>query len=128
MKKQTITPIKTPSIKQLLRAAFLLALLFLVSHMMPGAFGQRNKELSKAEFTRATLMKESARADVTLKTQTQRTPVPAAPQVCTLDGTLGTAPVGGSTGKLAVRLFRGGVPTTCASAPFPGRPLRAVHL
>ena len=101
----------------LFRGAFLLALLFIVSQIMP-AFGERNKELSKAEFTRAALAKESAKADVILKTQ--RTPVLAAPLVCNLDGVLGTAPVGGSTGTLTTRLFRGGVATTCASAPFPG--------
>ncbi len=42
------------------------------------------------------------------------------PAVCTLNGTLGTAPPGGDTGTLATRIFRPGTPTsTCAGVTPP---------
>jgi hypothetical protein len=46
----------------------------------------------------------------------------ARPAVCTLDGTLGTAPPGGETGTLATRIFRPGTPTVmCGVGPtWPG--------
>ena len=106
------------AMRYLVRGALLLALLFLVIHVMPGAFGQRDSQISKTEATRAAIIRESATADVPLTKR--RAFVPAAPVACNLNGTLGTAPAGGSTGILATRLLRGGVATTCASAPFPG--------
>jgi len=44
------------------------------------------------------------------------------PAVCTLDGTLGTAPPGGDSGMLATRIFRLGTPTVmCVTSPlWPG--------
>jgi hypothetical protein len=61
----------------------------------------------------------TSRSDVPfLKPQTAL--VPESPAVCTLDGTLGTAPPGGSTGGLATRIFQPGVPTsTCAGVTPP---------
>ena len=110
MKKQTVSPIIT----HFLRTAFILVLLVLAVYVMPGVLGQRmSKEALKAQATKA-----SAKADVPLVRQ--QAPRPFAPAVCTLDGVLGTAPSGGSTGTLNVRLFRPGTATTCASAPYPG--------
>ncbi|MBK7511543.1 MAG: VCBS repeat-containing protein [Chloracidobacterium sp.] len=45
-----------------------------------------------------------------------------APQACSLSGTLGTAPSGGSTGNLTTRLFRAGpsAAATCSGAVYPG--------
>ena len=113
MKKQTAN-----MMRYFFRGALLLALVFLVIRVMPGAFAQRNNQISKAEVTRAAIIKESANADVPLTKK--RTFVPAEPAACNLDGTLGAAPAGGSTGTLTTRLLRAGVTTSCASAPFPG--------
>ena len=52
-------------------------------------------------------------------TFTTATPTPP-PTVCTLDGTLGTAPVGGATGTLSARLVISFLATTCVNAPYPG--------
>ena len=93
MKKQTAN-----MMRYLFRGALLLALVFLVIRVMPGAFAQRNNQISKEEVTRAAIIRESAKTDVPLTKQ--RTSVPAAPVACTLNGTLGTAPAGGSTGTL----------------------------
>lgn len=99
---------------RLLRAGFLLALLFLATFVIPGSFGQRmSKEALKAEARMA-----SAKTDVQLLKE--RAPQPSVPTLCTLDGTLGTAPGGGATGTISPRLLRGGVATTCAGATFPG--------
>src|SRR5437899_859336 len=43
--------------------------------------------------------------------------VPERPAVCTLNGTLGTAPPGGDTGTLATRIFRPGTPTVMCGIP-----------
>jgi len=113
MKKET-----TNVVSHLLRGAFLLVLLVFIVRLMPGAFGQRAGELTKAEANRAALAKESSRADVVLKQQ--RAPITAQPQLCNIAGLLGTATAGGSTGSLSLRLIRGGFQTTCATSPFPG--------
>jgi hypothetical protein len=113
MKKQTAN-----IMTYLGRGAFFVILLVLAIWLMPGAFGQRSRQITKAEATRTAVMKESARADVSI-TQ-QRTTRLHTPQVCTLDGVLGTAPVGGTTGNLAIRLFRGGVIGTCGTNTYPG--------
>jgi hypothetical protein len=63
----------------------------------------------------------TSRSDVPfLKPQTAL--VPERPAVCTLNGTLGTAPPAGDTGTLATRIFRPGTPTVmCGVAPtWPG--------
>ena len=64
MKKQTAN-----MMTYFFRGALLLALLFLVIRVIPGAFGQRNNQISKAEVTRAAIMRESARTDVPLTKQ-----------------------------------------------------------
>jgi hypothetical protein len=47
---------------------------------------------------------------------------PDAPQACSLSGTLGTAPAGGTTGGLSNRLQRNGLAngSTCSSSVYPG--------
>jgi subtilisin-like proprotein convertase family protein len=52
--------------------------------------------------------------------ETRNAEAPEAPQACALTGTIGTAPIGGSTGFLTARLFKGGVASNCSSAPYPG--------
>ena len=111
MKRQTLSTVIT----HLLRAAFFVVLLVVAIHVMPGVLAQR---LSKEALKAGAATQAAARADVPLPEKP--VPQPSVPTVCTLDGTLGTAPVGGGTGNLAIRLFRGGVVTTCASAPYPG--------
>jgi hypothetical protein len=107
-------------ITHLLRGAFFLILLCFAFHLMSGASGQQGKALTKAEVTRANIMKESARADVPI-TQ-QRTTTVHTPQVCTIDAVLGTAPPGGATGSLANRLSRPGTAAATCAVPttFPG--------
>ena len=101
-----------------LRVAFVLVLVALMAYVPRAIGGRISNESLKVERARATPLKESARADVELpRAQTSH---PATPQVCTFDGVLGTAPAGGSTGTLGIRLFRGGFMTTCPNAPYPG--------
>ena len=86
--------------------AFFLILLFLAIQVMPRALGQG----------------ESSDVEAPLLEQ-QPTPLtPAGPAGgSTLSGTLGTAPVGGSTGTLTTRINRpGGHTATCAGVTWPG--------
>src|SRR5437870_10738327 len=110
MKKQTHSAVIT----HLLRGAFLITLLLLVAYV-PRAIGERiSKEALKSQITKAAIAKESAKADVPLSKQP--TAVPSVPTVCTLNGVLGTAPVGGETGTATARLFRPATaPSTCAA-------------
>src|SRR5262249_27691002 len=55
-----------------------------------------------------------------LKPETASLPEP--PAICTLNGTLGTAPPGGTTGTLATRISRAGTPTSNCAGVTPPNP------
>ena len=119
MKKQ-----KKPSIKaQIIRSAFIL-LAFTGICAIPFALAERNARQNAAKTNAPGLLQGNAgtsRSDVPfLKPQT--IPFPQNPEVCTLNGTLGTAPPGGATGQIATRIFRPGAPTVmCGASPtWPG--------
>src|ERR1043166_4279705 len=94
-----------------------IVMLFVAGYLVPRAIGVTDSG-SKAENLRAAVAQASARADVAVKSPLRS---PETPTVCTINGVLGTAPVGGATGTLAARLFRpGGAGGTCATPqPYP---------
>jgi hypothetical protein len=118
-----------PTVKaHLIRGACYLILLIGVC-TVPFALGQRSAtRQGAANSARAAVpallpsgADRMSRSDVPfLKPQT--IPFPKNPEVCTLNGTLATAPPGGATGTIATRIFRPGTPTVMcgAAATFPG--------
>ena len=118
-----------PTVKaHLIRGASYLILLIGVC-VTPFALGQRSAtRQGAANSTRAAVpallpsgADSTSRSDVPfLKPQT--IPFPKNPEVCTLNGTLATAPPGGATGTIATRTFRPGTPTVMcgAAGTFPG--------
>jgi hypothetical protein len=140
MKRQTNHTIKA----HLIRAAFYLLLLIGIG-AIPFALAQRNvgrQTVSKPAvnmnaISAQTQVPTGSTAAAQANTATSRSDVPflkgpklrpqpvqrpGRPEVCTLDGLLGTPPVGGETGTLDTRIFRPGTPTvTCGiAATFPG--------
>ena len=111
MKKQI-----NPSTKaHLLRSALILLSLFAIC-AFPFALAQRNTAKSSVRPAYTT-----NGPDVPFpKPQTALSP--QRPDVCALDGTLGTAPSGGETGSITTRIFRPGSPTVMCNIPptWPG--------
>src|SRR5438094_5977227 len=108
-----------PTKVHLLRNTFILLSLFGLC-MIPFALGQRIQHDQSDDIS----TKSSDAEDPMLggwRSAPQEEPVPEQPASCTFNGTLGTAPSGGTTGTLATRLYRPGTPTsTCAGVTWPG--------
>src|SRR5262249_17095967 len=142
MKKQTNSSIKA----QFLRGAFiLLSLLALCA--IPLALAQRNakssvtkgaaKAISAADMYSlqnappsagmATADQPAYQGDSTSRSDVpflkpQTAVLPEVPAICSLNGTLGTAPPGGNTGTLATRITRPGTPTSNCAGVTPPNP------
>ena len=132
MKKQI-----NPSIKaHLLRSALILLSLLAIC-AIPFTLAQRNAAIPAARIyppqnaspstSAAIAHQPSYQGDITSRSDVpflkpQAALVPERPAVCTLNGTLGTAPPGGATGTIATRLSRPGSPTVICGVPpaFPG--------
>lgn len=111
MKKQI-----NPSIKAHLLRSALILLSLLAIWAIPFALAE--KGAAKRTVTNPLTQSVAAAKINALQTELMS----ERPEICTLNGTLGTAPAGGNTGTIATRIVQPGSPTVaCGVAPtFPG--------